>query len=46
MGIDNQGKSKGESLTKGNQRGNENKVTPVSQQVNRTKDKVKKVVDK
>jgi hypothetical protein len=41
MGIDKQGK---DSLNKPNQRGNENKPTPVTKQVNRTADKVEKVL--
>ncbi len=47
MGIDRQGKDTGETaLNKSTQRGNENKPNPVTQQVNRTKDKVDKVLKK
>ena len=43
MGIDKQGK---DSLNKSTQRPNENKPSPVTQQVNKTKDKVDKTLKK
>lgn len=46
MGIDNQGKNSDEKLNKGNQRPRENKPDPVTQQQNRTIDKVNKVLKK
>lgn len=47
MGIDRKGKKGGETApNKSTQRGNENKPSPVTQQINRTKDKIDKVLKK
>ncbi len=47
MSIDRQGRNSGETTpNKGNQRGGENNPHPVTQQVNRTKDQVDKVLKK
>ena len=47
MSIDRQGKNVGETApNKSTQRGNENNPGPVTQHVNRTKDKVAKVLKK
>lgn len=47
MSIDRQGKNTGETApNKGNQRGGENKPTPVTEQINRTSGKVEKTLKK